>query len=383
MVDDEQGFLQGSETEIAERLQGKSDPFAAIPAELLDQYRGAAFATVFSDCTTWMSDVKQHFDGSKERQQVALVYPLLDGLKHLGLFLIDSAERDCVLCADYSTVEFAQKSKAAIDRFVVLARIATASGMDVNEAKMLNELLDSLEVVQTEREVRICCNAPASFYRALALSEFFPCSVPGWHSLLGTAEASTIEPNVVRFQGTRDVCCPSFLTQTISAEKLRGKRVRLTAELRCHPEERARTGLVLWASKHDGRSTAQASIGADGASNLATISTNDAYAPPVHAELESYPVSIELDVDDECDVLSLGIYANQSEVLVSKVRLEVNPTPLRSKPDTNPITTLNLLQVPFVPVHAEPRNLDFAEPAKSDSEPAPSIAEQKQGTVKK
>ncbi|MCU0709670.1 MAG: M56 family metallopeptidase, partial [Pirellula sp.] len=111
VVDDEQGFLHGTEAEIVERLQGKSDPFATIPAELLEQYRTAAFATVFTECTTWMKHVEHHFEGSRVQDQVVLVYPMFDGLKHLGFFLVSSDDRDCIVRAIYSNFENAQKAK--------------------------------------------------------------------------------------------------------------------------------------------------------------------------------------------------------------------------------------------------------------------------------
>jgi hypothetical protein len=217
----------------------------------------------------------------------------------------------------------------------------------------------------------------------LALSETFRGSIPGWFSLLGVAETSEENPNMVRFKDSNDGCLPSFLTQTISAEKLRGKRVRLTAELDCDPDALARSGLVLWGSKQDGRSTAFASISADGTSSLATITNHDTHESHGRNDRRTIPLSLELDLDDTSDVLSLGIYAKQTEVHISKVRLEVNPTLVRREPASDPITPLNLLQVPFVPVHPEPRNLDFSEPASSDSGKVPSIAEQENGTLRK
>ena len=64
-------------------------------------------------------------------------------------------------------------------------------------------------------------------------------------------------------------------------------------------------------------------------------------------------------MDEESAVLSLGIYAKQAEVLISKVRLEVIPAPIRNQRATVPIKHLDLLQVPFFSVHSDLQNLDF------------------------
>ncbi len=378
VVDDELGFLQGSESSIADRLRGKSTPFATIPADLLEPYRTAALAVVFTDCASWKRDWQQHFEGSEHQNQSVIVSPLFDGLQRLSIFVSGSDEYDCTVRADYSTVENAETSKKTIDGLLALAHLALASMPNGQEGKMLSELLKSLEVAQTHREVRIRCNPPTSFDEPI-LSE----SLPGWFSLLGTANPSNEEPNTVRFQVENAGCCPSFFTQTISAEKIRGKRVRLSADLGCNLEERARTGLVLWASKHDGRSTTAASISADGTSNLAAVATHDTYDPPRRTEQGNCPLSLEFDIDEESDVLSLGVYAKQTEVLISNVRLEV-VGPVRMDPITEvPISPLNLLRVPSVPIYPEPWNLDFTETRKSVSTDVPGVAQQEKGTLRK
>jgi Zn-dependent protease with chaperone function len=383
MVDDEQGFLHGSEEEIEARLQGKTNPYASIPADFLDQYQSAAFATVFADCTTWQKGVEEHFRGSKEQKSVALAYPLFNGLQHLGLFIIGSEDFDCVVRAAYSTAERASESKAVIDGLVFLAQTAVMASPQKEDVKTLKELLGSLRIDQFDREIRIRFNPPVSLYQSEALLGQLRCPIPGWYTLLGTADSSEREPNTIRFQGSNVGCIPAFLTQSISAEQLRRKRVRLNAELSCNPTDVARTGLVLWASKQDGQSIVEASMAADGASSIESIANHASYNSNGLEEKQTYSVSIELDVPDDCDVLSLGIYAKQTEVSVGKVRLEVNPPALVSRPVAIPITPRSLLQVPFVPIHSAPRNLDFSEPLESSTTKVLGIAVEKSDSLRR
>lgn len=383
MVDDEHGFLHGSEEEIAARLQGKTDPYANIPADFLEHYRSAAFATVFADCTTWKNDIEEHTRGSKDQKTVELAFPLIRGLQHLGFFVLGDDEFDCTLRASYETSEMANESKNAIEGLIFLARTAIMASPKPEDVQAPKELLGSLRIDQVDREIRIRFNPPRSLLQSEALLSQIRCPAPGWSILLGSTRVVEGEPNTIRLKGTEDGCMPAFLTQSISTEKIRGKRVRLNAELSCNPNDVARTGLVLWASTRDGKSIAQASIAADGTSTIASIANHEQHAWRGPDEKTSHSVSVELDVPQDCDVLAMGIYAMQTEVSVSKVRMEVNPKTFRPKPGSNPITPYSLLHIPFAPIHAEPRNLDFSEPWEDLATDVPGIAEKVPETSRK
>lgn len=372
MVDDEQGFLHGSEEEIAARLQGKTDPYANVPADFLEQYRSAAFATVFADCSTWQKGIEEHTRGSKDQKTVELAFPLFHGLKHLGFFVVGDDAFDCVVRASYGTPEMANDSKNVIDGLLFLARAALMAAPKQEDVEPLKELLGSLRIDQIDRELRIRFNPPRSLLQSEALLSQIRCPAPGWSILLGSTHAIEGEPNTMRLKGSEDGCMPAFLTQSISAEKLRGKRVRLNAELKCDLADVAHAGLVLWTSKQHGKSIAVASIAADGASTIASIANHDTHVSKGLGEAQTRSVAVELDVPDDCDVLSFGIYAKDVEVSVSKIRMEVNPQTSRPKPVSNPLTPYSLLQIPFAPIHEHPVNLDFSMPQEGF---VPGIAE--------
>jgi beta-lactamase regulating signal transducer with metallopeptidase domain len=385
MVDDELGFLHGSEEEIAARLQGKTDPYANIPADFLEQYRTAAFATVFADCTTWQKDIEEHTRGSKDQKTVELAFPLINGLRHLGFFVLGDDAFDCILRASYSAPEMAVESKNVLDGLLFLARTAIVAAPNQEDVQPLKDFLGSLRIDQIDRELRIRFNPPRSLLQSEALLSQIRSPAPaGWSIMLGSTHSVEGEPNTMRLQGSSAAgCMPAFLTQSISAEKLRGKRVRLNAELTCDSADVAHAGLVLWASKQNGVSIAAASIAADGASTIASIANHDTHVSKGRGETRTRPVAVELDVPDDCDVLSIGIYAKDVEVAVSKVRMEANPRAVRAQPVATPLTPYNLLQIPFAPIHEHPVNLDFSMPQEVFVPGAPGIAEKVPDSLRK
>ena len=381
VIDDEQGFVHGTELEVAQIIRGEVNPFAEVPEAFLADYKVAAFATVY-DCRDWDKKVRDFYVGSPEQAQWAMAAPLLKGLTQLGVFVQGRDTDDYRMRAVYVDEHTASQAKAVIDGLLVLARTALSlskadSDLDQGEARMCSELLQSVRVEVVRSEVKIAFDSPSFF--SLTPDE---SQVPGWIAFLEDRAKLTDERNAVRIDGQPFGCFGGFLPQSIAAKSYCGKRVRLVAELGTHPDAAQRAGLFLWTSGQQDRTLAFNSRSIDGKSSMPMqMKFRDQQDYLKDTDVKWSTTSIELDVPVDSQVLSFGAYTKNADLCVRNVKLEVIGDALATATVEEPWLPYNLFVIPGHELLSAPRNLDFSEPTESKSTDVEQVADKKTESV--
>lgn len=126
------------------------------------------------------------------------------------------------------------------------------------------------------------------------------------------------------------------VTQAISAEPYRGRRVLLTARLRTHALQ-GRAGLLLQAETRERR----------------VLAMDDMRLSPVQGDTDAVDARVLLDVDPQADTITLGVVVEggPGTAWVDAMRFEI------ARPDDPGLAVIVRPQPQVLP--AQPRNLEF------------------------
>ncbi len=381
VIDDEQGFVHGTEQEVAQIVRGEVNPFAEVPEAFLTDYKNAAFATVY-DCREWDKKVRDFYVGSPEQAQWAMAAPLLKGLTQLGAFVQGRDSGDCRVRAVYVDEQAAKQAKEVIDGLLLLARTALSlsksdSELDPGEIRLYSELLQSVRVELTRCEVKIAFDSPEALAMVSTDSQ-----IPGWLASFEDRVKPTDLRNTVRIDGQATGCFGGFLPQSIAAKAYCGKRVRLVAELGTHPDAANRAGLFLWTSGQQERTLAFNSQSIDGTSNMPNqLKFREQQHYLKDTDVKWSTTTIEIDVPADSHVLSFGAYTKNADLCVRNVKLEIIGEAVATAKVEESWLPYNLFVIPGHEIASAPRNLDFSEPTESKSTDAERVADKKAESV--
>ena len=375
LVEDGESYFYGSEAEVAKQIrnrQGKTEesPLIVVPDELKQQYENSAGALVYSNCAEWKQQLRKHMEGSPRAYEFAMVYPFLDGLKHIGVFV--SGDKGLTVTANvgYASPQDAVRGTTLIKGLIDMARAQLKRDEDREFLQLLNEIqvTTKLESVRVE----LCNPALAE----LACKHLLPQKYEGWTDILALVTPHK-DPGTVQFDCDHPFATTGFLAQSVKGEQYNGKRVRVSAELGATNSILERSGVILWASDSENNSldnaTSGKSIGKliDPAQALEELKKK-----PSDEDLQWQTAVVEMDIPIRTDVLSFGVYTAAGKVLIRNVKFEVIGEARISDSDPLSLTALprNIILVPNAGyVCDQPTNLDFSRktPGLPSTEAAP------------
>ncbi|MEQ1825499.1 MAG: hypothetical protein ABL921_06115, partial [Pirellula sp.] len=380
IVDDEQGFLHGTEKEIIAMIRGDVTPFDSVSPQFLTDYKESAFAVAFTGCDGWGTKLREFHQGSKHEAQWAVAAPMFTGLSQLGLFVQGRTEGDCRVRAVYADDAAAAQAKLTLEGIRVLlkgfidqATEESPEADDSGEATILAESLQSLRIEQIGPELQITFDLPSSFIPPMNLSK-----VPSWVTLDNPVTLVEEIPGAVRLEAKAFGCIGGFLAQSVQAKSYLGKRVRLVAELAGHRDATDRAGLFLCSSGEQERSLTFQSQSIDGKSDIESLMT--------HMSLQDYlrdqegtwtKASIEVNVPTNSQVLTLGCYSKEASLRIRNIRLEILGDEVPSTVVNKPWLPWNLFVIPGAVLHDAPRNMDFRETEPTSTKEPSQVAEGK------
>lgn len=362
LVEDGDSYYYGSEADVARQIRnrhGKAEesPLIVVPDELKSLYESSALALVYSDCDQWKQQLRKHMDGSPKAYEFAMVYPFLDGLKHIGLFL--SGDKGMTIAANvgYESPEDAARGAILIKSLIDMGKAASKEEFDDRFLRLLDEIqiTTNLNSVQVE-----FCNPVLV---QLACELLLPQKYEGWTDILALVTPHK-DPGTVQFECEQPLATTGFLAQSVKADQYHGKRVRVSAELGGMNSVLERSGVIIWASdaemNSEDNATSGKSIGKlmDPAQALEELKKK-----PTDEELQWQTAVVELDIPIRADVLSFGVYTAAGKVLVRNVKFEVIGKARLDADPTLSLTALprNMILVPNAGyVCEQPTNLDFS-----------------------
>lgn len=363
LVEDGESYFYGSEAEVAKQIRnrhGKTEesPLIVVPDELKQQYDKSAGALVYSNCAEWKQQLRKHMDGSPKAYEFAMVYPFLDNLKYIGIFVTGDNGLTIEANVGYKSAEAATRGAKLIKGLIDMAKAQLTRAEDREFLQLLNET----QVTTTLDSVRVeLCNPALA---ELACKHLLPQKYEGWTDILALVTPHK-DPGTVQFDCDHPFATTGFLAQSVKGEQYHGKRVRVSAELGATNSILERSGVILWASDSENNSldnaTSGKSIGKliDPAQALEELKRK-----PSDEELRWQTAVVELDVPSKTDVFSFGVYTAAGRVLVRNVKFEVIGEARISDSDPSlSLTALprNLIHIPNAGyVCEQPTNLDFS-----------------------
>ncbi len=360
VVDDEHGFIHGTEQEVAEIIRGDVNLFDSIAQPFLNDYKESAFAVAFKECDGWDTKFRDFNTGSKYEVQWAIAAPLFKGLNQLGLFVQGRKVGGCRVRAVYADNATAAQAKLALVgiRALVIGFLDQASEetpAQSEEDAVIVKSLQSMRIEQMATELQVTFDLPSTFISPMNLSR-----VPSWVTLDNPVTLVDNVPGAVRMKGEAFGCLGAFLAQSVKAKSYHGKRVRLVAELACHHEATDRAGLLLWTSGEQERSLTFQSQSIDGRSNIESLMNRMTLQDHLHDENGTWKaVSIEVNVPSNSQVLTIGCYAKDASLRIRNIRLEIVGDEFPSKVVNKPWLPSNLFVIPGAVLYDAPSNMDF------------------------
>lgn len=360
LVEDGESYFYGSEAEVAKQIrnrQGKTEesPLIDLPDELKQQYENSAGALVYSNCAEWKQQLRKHMDGSPKAYEFAMVYPFLDNLEYIGVFVTGDNGLTIEAFVGYKSAEAATRGAKMIKGLIDMAKAQLTRAEDREFLDLLNEIQISAKLDSVR--VELCSPALAE----LACKHLLPQKYEGWTDILAQVTPHK-DPGTVQFECDHPFATTGFLAQSVKAEQYQSKRIRVSAELGSTNSIQQRSGVILWASDSQQNSLANATSG-DSIGKLLdpAQALEELKSKPNEEATQWQSAVVELDIPSRADVLSFGVYTAAGKVMVRNVMFEVIGDAESSDP-TLSLTALprNMIQVPNAGYVCEhPTNLDF------------------------
>jgi len=366
-------FFHGTETEVADYVNGKVDPCGDIPPVFIDDYRASGFAAVFPDCSDWKSKFSSYIKGSPQAVEAAIAMPMFDKLKHIGMFVLSNDDARCLIRIVYEDQESANNAHQVLDGLLAMAKMATAHDNESKADGSSDEMdLSSLTIEQTDSELRIPIE---SFVKlcADAMQSEYTTKVPGWFCMMTKLEAK--EPGSARFKGISIGSSPTFVVQSIRPDNYRSKRVRFEAEVACNDAAAPFVGLFVWTSDQQNRSLSFQSCNVDGSGTIRVATNGNPKSVQEDDNATWRTVTVETNIPLDSETISFGCYAKQAVLGLKNVRLTAIGDVDHTANEEEPLLPVNLFAFPGQTLNISPTNLDFGDSPSESKTSEPQVAD--------
>ncbi len=375
-VESQGHFFHGTDKEIEEHLQGNSDLLKDVPEAFRSDYLASGFAAVYSDCNTWEARVQSFAKGSPKAVEFAIVMPLLAKLESYGIFFKGSRDEDCFVRALYVDEAAADQAKHALESLIAVAkRQSMAAGERTPRQETAGDPpfdFDALAVEHVGSELRIHFGSLVGIYAQAMKADMFS-HFPGWISTMTQWESGL--PCDTELKATTFGSSPTYLAQSLSAKNYRGQQVRIQAEMAVNPTVEHRVGLFLWTSDAKDRSCTFESRAVDGETTLQSIASDRDQEIIDNTDVPWQIVSVEVDVPDNAEVLSYGVYGKNVCFRLKNLELVATGDQDTSRPSSAALLPINIFAVPGIALPESPTNLKFIVPSKPEERVQEEVAE--------
>jgi beta-lactamase regulating signal transducer with metallopeptidase domain len=283
ILDNELGYIQGTQGEIAEFISearaGRMELWKEHPS-----FQDSLFGFRFEDCSGWQRDAESFLKDSQQEAAAAIGMPLLSGLVDIEGHLKTDNSDYISIRVRYRDDAIATQAKASMDVLVQMlqASIVAEVGESDKPSKVTSDQINKEIQIQLDGDVVVVQVG----FKTLFESMIEPDALTGWQAMFAGAPAQTKEGVLLTKSNDPMQLLPVSLSQYVDAVPYRNQRVRMTLSSNVSDEDASQQGLFLWASDDKGESLAFA---------------NDSLRGQ----------TVELDVPSDASTLSFGLFVPQ------------------------------------------------------------------------
>lgn len=361
-IDDQNGFLRADTLDELRNMLAQPQNQPEIPSEFQADFDQAAYGVVYPDCRDWYERSREFFEGS-QKQEAQMILPVIADLVCGGFFVLPGEKPQAVLRGVYADEVAAGKAKSTVEGLLGLAKLA--EGVYREDTSKLLAWCGGLQVQQTGCQLWIVDTIGVPLQ--IAAAEIYDQSgeSPGWEEMANIEVHQEGETTQVSLRSAGMGLLPSMLYQSVSAERYRGRRVRLSCQVDSDAQDSA--GVILWTC--DARDVPQVvrAAGTAGEIDVAELMRRGLVDAQADSDGGLGAATVELDIPRDARCVSLGVFCKQATMTVQDITLtDLGPSSSASNGRPAP-QGLSAYANPNRPIHAQPTNLEF-EPATSETD---------------